>query len=138
MQRKKTIEREKKMNHWKNDKSLAAVAHTTHFTERIETYFLESGHESEQVIRGKQGINQRYRPSVGSKATTAGITLVALVVTIVVLMILAGNTINMVFSNNGVINQAQQAGEAQRAAEARDRGAIQGLSDSIQSVTGNR
>ena len=38
-----------------------------------------------------------------------GITLVALVVTIVVLLILAGITIALVFAQNGVIGKAQQA-----------------------------
>ncbi len=40
-----------------------------------------------------------------------GITLVALVVTIVVLLILAGITIMYVMSDNGIFGQAQQAGE---------------------------
>ena len=39
-----------------------------------------------------------------------GITLVALVVTIVVLLILAGVSINMVLGNNGIINKAKKAG----------------------------
>ena len=38
-----------------------------------------------------------------------GITLVALVVTIVVLLILAGITISLVFAQNGVVGKAQQA-----------------------------
>ena len=38
-----------------------------------------------------------------------GITLVALVVTIVVLLILAGVSISLVLSNNGVINKAKNA-----------------------------
>ena len=38
-----------------------------------------------------------------------GITLISLVVTIVVLLILAGITISMVFSENGIIKKAQEA-----------------------------
>lgn len=38
-----------------------------------------------------------------------GITLVALVVTIVVLLILAGVSISLVLGNNGIIKRAQQA-----------------------------
>lgn len=38
-----------------------------------------------------------------------GITLVALVVTIVVLLILAGVSISLVLSNNGVINKAKES-----------------------------
>ena len=39
----------------------------------------------------------------------SGITLVALVVTIVVLLILAGITIALVFAQNGVVGKAQEA-----------------------------
>ena len=52
-----------------------------------------------------------------------GITLVALVVTIVVLLILAGITIALVFADNGVIGKAQQA------AQGSDKGTI---ADNIQ------
>ena len=38
-----------------------------------------------------------------------GITLVALVVTIIVLIILAGVTLNIVLDNDGIINKAKQA-----------------------------
>ena len=38
-----------------------------------------------------------------------GITLIALVVTIVVLLILAGITISLIFNKNGVISKAQEA-----------------------------
>ncbi len=44
-----------------------------------------------------------------SKTTTAGITLVALVVTIVVLLILAGITLTYVLGDNSVFKQASQA-----------------------------
>ena len=40
-----------------------------------------------------------------------GITLVALVVTIVVLLILAGVSINLVLGDNGIINKAKEAKE---------------------------
>ena len=40
-----------------------------------------------------------------------GITLVALVVTIVVLLILAGVSINLVLGNNGIITNAKEAAE---------------------------
>ncbi len=55
------------------------------------------------------GIHCQYNPSVIGKASTAGITLVALVVTIVVLLILAGITIVYVFGDNGVFGQASEA-----------------------------
>ncbi len=50
----------------------------------------------------------QHKPSINSKATT-GLTLVALVVTIVVLLILAGITITYVVGDNSVFKQAQEA-----------------------------
>lgn len=41
-----------------------------------------------------------------------GITLVALVVTIIVLLILAGVTITLALSQNGIIERARNAGDA--------------------------
>ena len=49
-----------------------------------------------------------------------GITLIALVVTIVVLLILAGVSLNLILNNNGVISKAKQAVEETDAAEAKD------------------
>lgn len=40
-----------------------------------------------------------------------GITLVALVITIIVLLILAGITISLVLGDNGILNRAQGAGK---------------------------
>lgn len=49
-----------------------------------------------------------------------GITLVALVVTIVVLLILAGVSISMVLGNNGIVTKAQSSQAAQDKAYARE------------------
>ena len=46
-----------------------------------------------------------------------GITLIALVVTIIVLIILAGVSINMLVGDNGIITQAQNAKEENEKAE---------------------
>ena len=40
-----------------------------------------------------------------------GITLIALVITIIVLLILAGVSIAMIAGNNGILNQASKAAE---------------------------
>ena len=45
-----------------------------------------------------------------------GITLIALVITIIVLLILAGVTISMVLGTNGILAQAEAAEVAQREA----------------------
>ena len=57
----------------------------------------------------QQSIFCQNKPFVNIKDATTGITLVALVVTIVVLLILAGITINYVFSDNGIFARAQEA-----------------------------
>ena len=44
------------------------------------------------------------------KRRNRGITLVALVVTIIILLILAGITLNLTLGQNGIITRAQQAG----------------------------
>lgn len=49
-----------------------------------------------------------------------GITLVALVVTIVVLLILAGVSISLVLGNNGLITKAKEAKNAQANAAANE------------------
>ena len=52
-------------------------------------------------------MKEQKRKSKVTKIKEAGITLVALVVTIIVLLILAGVTITLALSNNGVIGRAQ-------------------------------
>ena len=49
-----------------------------------------------------------------------GITLVALVVTIVVLLILAGVSINAVLGDNGIIKKANQAASVTKEAEVKE------------------
>ncbi len=50
----------------------------------------------------------------------SGITLIALVVTIVVLLILAGVSISMLTGENGIIKQAQDAKEKNEIAEEKE------------------
>ena len=52
-------------------------------------------------------INKKTERKTYSKQT--GITLIALVITIVVLLILAGVSINTLFSDNGIIERAKDA-----------------------------
>ena len=56
-----------------------------------------------------------------------GITLVALVVTIVVLLILAGVSINLVLGDNGIIAKAQEAKTKQAEASENDLKGMNGL-----------
>ena len=63
-----------------------------------------------------------------------GITLVALVVTIVVLLILAGVSINLVLGENGLITQAKEAREQTKTAEANEKSQMDSASDFISEV----
>lgn len=56
-----------------------------------------------------------------------GITLVALVVTIVVLLILAGISINMLFGNNEIITMAQKAKNEYEEAKKREERELAGV-----------
>lgn len=65
-----------------------------------------------------------------------GITLIALVVTIVVLLILAGVSVNAIFSDNGIIKRAQEAQSKMDEAKQNDLTAINNLNNWIDNVTG--
>ncbi len=54
-----------------------------------------------------------------------GITLIALVITIIVLLILAGVSIAMVTGQNGILNQASRAGAQTQVAEAKELAGVQ-------------
>ncbi len=66
-----------------------------------------------------------------TKLKNEGITLIALVVTIVVLLILAGITINMVLGENGIISQAKLAAEKTKEAEEQQEKDLQDLAGMI-------
>ena len=63
-----------------------------------------------------------------------GITLVALVITIIVLLILAGVTISLVVSDNGVINKAQDAKTNMGNAQNRENEELQNLSNYMNGI----
>ena len=71
-----------------------------------------------------------------NKRTQNGITLIALVVTIVVLLILAGVSLNAIFSENGIINRAKDAQNKMNEAQNNDWDTINGLDNWIYEVTG--
>ncbi|MEE0768999.1 MAG: hypothetical protein UIT70_03910 [Clostridia bacterium] len=68
-------------------------------------------------IKKKEQTNLNHQ--IASKGES-GITLIALVVTIVVLLILAGITISLVFSENGVIKKVQEANENTEISQVRE------------------
>ena len=72
------------------------------------------------------------------KKGNEGITLVALVVTIVVLLILAGISLNLVLGQNGIISRAQEARDKTAQAKVNTEKAINTLTDEMEAyVKGN-
>ena len=65
---------------------------------------------------------------------TQGITLIALVVTIVVLLILAGITISLVFSENGIIAKAREAAEKTNQAVINEQAQMNELADYMENM----
>ena len=63
-----------------------------------------------------------------------GITLIALAVTIVVILILAGVTIDAVFSENGIINKAKEAANSMNNAVANDQASLNDLFNELNEV----
>lgn len=68
---------------------------------------------------------------------TRGITLVALVITIIVLLILAGITISLTVGNNGIISTAQQAGKNYQDAANDERNQLNTLVNEVTNATTN-
>ena len=68
----------------------------------------------ERIIRQKE---KKREGSREKRLKNAGITLIALVITVIVILILAGVSISMIAGNNGVLEKAGQATEAQADAE---------------------
>ncbi len=66
-----------------------------------------------------------------------GITLVALVVTIVILLILAGVSINLVVGNNGIITQAKKAREETNKANENEMSQLDKLANDLEAVEGD-
>ena len=66
----------------------------------------------------------------------SGITLIALVVTIIVLLILAGVTINLALNNNGIISRAKDASETYAKAEQNEARQLSQIEDEIDELAG--
>ncbi len=77
--------------------------------------------------------NKKQKNNLGEK----GITLIALVVTIVVLLILAGVSVNALFGNSGIIEKAKEAQNAMNMAKENDEKELNLLSNWIENVTGD-
>ena len=70
------------------------------------------------------------------KMKQKGVTLIALVITIIVLIILAGVTINMLVGENGIITQAQRAKNETAQGQKEESGGLASLEQQIDEATG--
>ena len=79
------------------------------------------------MVRTKEGKSMNFKGKIRKKS---GITLISLVVTIIILLILAGITIATITSNNGIIKNANDAKEQTEIAEEKeivDRASLQAM-----------
>ena len=74
---------------------------------------------------------------LSKKADSRGITLIALVITIIVLLILAGVTINLTLGENGIFRTAEMAGKNYTQAQEDELAGIKGFENEINNVIGN-
>jgi len=63
-----------------------------------------------------------------------GITLIALVITIIILIILAGVSISIVFDEDGIINKAKQAAENMELAQAEEQELLNEVTDKLDNI----
>ena len=72
------------------------------------------------IAKNNKKISIRHNPNLIDRFSTAGITLISLVVTIIILMILAAVSINLVLGENGIITKAKEAKTAQEIASLKE------------------
>ena len=86
----------------------------------------------------KENIKTNKKSARRNYSNQKGITLIALVVTIVVLLILAGVSVNAIFSENGIIKRAKDAQNKMNQAAENDQKGINELSNWLDSkINGN-
>ena len=88
----------------------------------------------------KENIKTNKKSARRNYSNQKGITLIALVVTIVVLLILAGVSVNAIFSENGIIKRAQDAQNKMNNAQESDLNALNDLdkwiNNQVNGITG--
>ena len=80
--------------------------------------------------------NLNKKKNMTTLRNTKGITLIALVVTIVVLIILAGVAINLSLSNNGIFNRAKQAREDYKHATNEEQSGLANVEKAMDEIAG--
>jgi type II secretory pathway pseudopilin PulG len=117
------------------------IVHTKYKTEKSRIKILKKErkialNKKENKISKEIKINKKLARRDYSNQT--GITLIALVVTIVVLLILAGVSINALFGDSGIINKAKDAQNKMNQAAENDQKGINELSNWLDSkINGN-
>ncbi len=72
------------------------------------------------------------------KAKNRGITLIALIITIIILLILAGVTINLTIGENGIFKAAKNAGKNYMEAQDRELAEIANFTNALDSILSGR
>ena len=84
------------------------------------------------MVKTKEGKSMNFKGKMREKS---GITLISLVVTIVILLILAGITIGTLTGNNGLLTRAQQAKNETEQAEKEEKEKLGDMEDTINEYT---
>ena len=96
------------------------------------------GNNNKRNKSGRNNMEKTFLLQKDSSKTyckkTQGITLIALVVTIVVLLILAGITISLVFSENGIIAKAQEAANKTKEATINEQAQMNEIADYMENM----
>ncbi len=86
------------------------------------------GYSSKSLATVRERERERESYSLGKRGSH-GITLVALVITIIVLMILAGISLSFVLGDNGILKKAQETADAYKNASQSEQQTLQNIED---------
>ena len=90
--------------------------------------------ETQEKWQRKRMIQKSKVENLQRNVKNQGITLIALVATIVILLILSGVTINMLLGENGIIRTAQEAKNTWESAVANEQEDLENLMNELNSI----
>ena len=96
----------------------------------------ERMNEKEKLSEGKKILKSKYQQYKEPANNNNGITLIALVITIIVLLILAGVTINLTLGENGIFRTAEMAGKNYTEAQEQELAGIANFNNEINNIIG--
>ena len=88
-------------------------------------------------IKRNSGIYCQHTPSVIGKASTAGVTLVALIITIIILLILAGVSIASFVGDKGLLNETKDMKNNIEDIQNKTIDDLQSIANELSTSTGN-